>query len=69
MKISQKLILLFLLIALIPILVIGLFSYFNTQRALNQQISIQIGNTLTRQVNKIDALIQQGTTKVSLFAA
>jgi signal transduction histidine kinase len=69
MKISQKLIMLFLLMALIPILVIGAFSYFNTQRVLNRDISTQIANTLTRQTNKINELIQLDMTKVSLFTA
>lgn len=69
MKISQKLIILFLLMALIPILAIGAFSYYNTQQALNQQITVQLGNTLTRQSNKITELIQKDLTKLSLFAA
>ncbi len=67
MKISQKLIILFLLMALIPILAIGAFSYFNTQRALNEQISVELSNTLTRQADKVDASIQQDITKVGLL--
>ncbi len=57
-----------MLIALIPISVIGVFAYFNTQRALDQQIEVQITNTLTRQTNKIDTLISQDLQRIDLFA-
>ncbi|HSX06508.1 MAG TPA: ATP-binding protein [Candidatus Saccharimonadia bacterium] len=67
MKISQKLLLLFLLIALIPIIVIGTFSYVNTQRKLNAQIKTQISNTLTRQSNKIDDLVTADLRSVDIF--
>ncbi len=67
MKISQKLIALFLLIALIPIIVIGVFSYVNTQRALDEQIQTQIANTLTRASNKIDELVTADVRTVDIF--
>lgn len=68
MKISQKLVLLFLLNGLIPTAVVGGFSYFNTQRALDQQIKFQLENTLNRQANKVDELVAGDIDALSLFA-
>lgn len=68
MKISQKLIILLLLIALIPLSVIGVFAYTSIQGALSEQINTQLGNTLTRQTNKIDTLITQDLRLVDLLA-
>ncbi|HSX35983.1 MAG TPA: ATP-binding protein [Patescibacteria group bacterium] len=68
MKISQKLVLLFLFNGLIPTLAIGGFSYFNTQRSLDQQIQIQLRNTLARQSDKIDIVATQNIDTITLFA-
>ncbi|HSX31454.1 MAG TPA: ATP-binding protein [Candidatus Saccharimonadales bacterium] len=68
MKISQKLIILFLLMALIPIVAIGAFSYLNSQRALNQEISTQLTNTLNRKTEAINQIIQQNGTVLEVFA-
>ncbi|HSX05053.1 MAG TPA: ATP-binding protein [Candidatus Saccharimonadales bacterium] len=54
--------------ALIPIVAIGVFSYFNTQKALNQEISSQLTNTLNRKTEAINQIIQQNGTVLEVFA-
>jgi len=68
MKISQKLVLLFLFNGLIPTLAIGGFAYFNTQRALNRQIQVQLHNTLVRQSDKVDAVVAANVNTITLFS-
>ncbi len=67
MRISQKLLILFLLNALLPVVVVAAFSYFNTQRALQQQITVGINNTAARQAERIQALYESSLDTLGLF--
>ena len=67
MKISQKLLILFLLNALIPVLAVAGFSYFNTQRALQEQINLGINNAANRQANRIHTAYEESMAKLQVF--
>jgi PAS domain S-box-containing protein len=67
MKISQKLLILFLLNALLPVVAVASFSYFNTQKALRNQINTGINNTATRQAARIKALYESNLDTLGLF--
>lgn len=67
MKISQKLILLFLTIALVPIFGVGFFSYITTQRNLSSLINTQINNTADREAVKINNLVEQNYQMLNIF--
>jgi len=67
MKISQKLLILFLFNALVPVGVVAGFSYFNTARALQSQIDIRIGNVTNRQAARIKSLYETNTQYLGIF--
>lgn len=67
MKISQKLILLFLTIALLPIVCVGVLSYSTTQRTLTEVIEKQIKNTAEREALKINNLAEQNYQTLTIF--
>jgi len=68
LSLSNKLILLFLAMALIPTLVVGVLSYANTYDALSKQIHTQINNTASRQVIEVNKLVDADYEDLNLFA-
>ncbi len=67
MKISQKLILLFLVNAVVPLVLAQAISYFNTQQSLDRQIGIEINNAANRQTDKINNLVANDKQAVNVF--
>lgn len=56
MKLSTKLILLFAVSSLVPLIIIGSLASYLSSRALNQQISGQINGVADRQTNRLQTL-------------
>ncbi len=67
MKISQKLLILFLLNALLPLVIVAAFSYSNTQQALRKQVDIDVNNAATRQVARVKATYDANSDTLGLF--
>ncbi len=67
MKITQKLLILFLLNAVLPVTVVAVFSYFNTAQALRTQIDTGITNTAKRQADRIAAQYESNLDTLGLF--
>ncbi len=67
MKISQKLLILFLLNALVPVTIVAVFSYFNTEQAIRKQINTGINNTAARQAERVKSLYESNLDTLGLF--
>ncbi len=67
MKISQKLIILFLLSSLTPVIGVGLFAYSISRNTLEGQIQSEITNVANRQADKIDSLVNNYYEELTIF--
>jgi len=69
MKINSKLTLLFLLISLIPLAVIGIFSYSMAKKALTQQVLNQLESLVVVQKNRVESIVAQNLERLVLVSS
>lgn len=67
MKISQKLITLFLLSALTPVISVGIFAYVISRNALESRIETEITNVANRQADTISSLVRDYYQELTIF--
>lgn len=59
MKIQKKLILSFLLVALVSLLAVSFFSYFNARKALTKQILSQLQSVAVSKSDRLKSIVDQ----------
>ncbi len=69
MKINTKLILAFLVISSIPIAVIGIFSYFNAEKALTNQVLNHLESVAALQHSRVESTVDQNLERLVLVSS
>jgi signal transduction histidine kinase/HAMP domain-containing protein len=69
MKINRKLILSFLLISLVPLAVTSIFSYFNAEKALTQQVFNQLESVAAIQQSRVESIVDQNLERLVLVSS